>query len=399
MIRYAYSRSVELALTLILGCAIGTVPACAMDLGEAVQVHGFLSQSAAITDDNDFGGTSSEDVALDLREIGANVSWRPDPDWLLSAQALMRWAGETDRGALRLDYGFVDRTLLSDDLRLGIQLGKIKNPYGFHNTTRDVAHTRPGVIMPQSIYLDRIRNFFLAAPGASLYGEHLGESLDLSWQANLIRPEVNDKEMEYMFRLRDGPGHYKGNLSWYVQGLLEIDNGRWRLGLTLNDLKMTYSEDGSMTRFKTRLLSMEHNRERWSFTGEYALTDVLNRPTAGNPDNTVEAYYLQATWRFRPGWQVYARRDVIYLDKADRDGSQFYANTLSLSPALATLNPPYSRFAKDYTLGLRYDPTPFWSLFVEYHDVEGTAWLPPQDNPYGSVRDWNLFLIEAAYRF
>jgi inorganic pyrophosphatase len=54
---------------------------------------------------------------------------------------------------MRLDYGFVDRTLLADgDDQVGLRLGKIKNPIGFFNTTRDVAHTRPGIIMPQSIY-------------------------------------------------------------------------------------------------------------------------------------------------------------------------------------------------------------------------------------------------------
>lgn len=100
-------------------------PAFALDLGESVQVHGFLSQAAAISDHNDIGGNSSDGIALELREIGANVSWRPTPDWLLSAQTLMRWSGIADDGDLRLDYGFVDRALMYGDYRLGMQLGKI----------------------------------------------------------------------------------------------------------------------------------------------------------------------------------------------------------------------------------------------------------------------------------
>ncbi len=394
--RFSRSRRVARSLGMLLFGSMTTAAALAWDIGETVQAHGFLSQSAAHTTHNNYAGESADDVAFDLREIGGNISWQPDPDWLISAQALMRWAGETDDGDLRLDYGFVDRTLLSGPNRLGIQLGKIKNPYGFHNTTRDVAHTRPGVIMPQSIYLDRMRDFFLAAPGVSLYGEHAGQSVTFSWQANLVEPEVDDRELEFVFRLRDIPGHYQGKRSWYAQGLLEMDNGRWRLGLTLNDLGMEFSADDSSTNLRTRLLSLEHNRERWSFAAEYMLIDVANRPKSGNPDNTVEAYYLQATWRFMPRWQAYVRRDVIYFDKDDRDGAQFHA---SLPPPLRVLHPTYSRYAKDNTLGVRIDPSPSWSLFLEYHDVDGTAWLSPQDNPTGTTRDWDLFLIQAAYRF
>lgn len=143
-------------------------PAYTLDLGESVQVHGFLSQAAAISDHNNLGGKSSDGVAFDLRELGGNISWLPDPDWLLSAQVLMRWAGKTDDGDLRLDYAFIDRTLTFGEDQVGVQLGKIKNPSGLYNTTRDVAHTRPGILMPQSIYWDRIRDFVLAAPGVSV---------------------------------------------------------------------------------------------------------------------------------------------------------------------------------------------------------------------------------------
>lgn len=367
-----------------------------MDLGDTAQIHGFVSQAAVVSDHYDVGGNSSDGIALGLREIGANVSWRPTPDWLLSAQALMRWAGIADDGELRLDYGFVDRTLMSDDYRLGIQLGKIKNPYGFYNTTRDVAHTRPGVIMPQSIYLDRIRHFVLAAPGFSLYGEGEYEVGTLSWQASMLRPEVDDVELEYVILQGERPGRFKGDNSWFAQALWETDGARWRAGLSLSKMAMHYDPGpdsllGGKTRLQTAVLSIQHNREEWSFTGEYAQTKSRNR-NYGSPlleqDNTVEAYYIQADWRFRPRWQAYARYDALYIDKNDRKGQRFSA---------ATGLPAHLIYSEDKTLGLRFDPDKSWAIFLEMHRVEGVAWLPRIQA--SGPKEWNLLLFEVAYRF
>lgn len=150
---------------LALYVLLHVIPAAAQELGDGVQAHGFVSQSLVYTSDNNVGGDSDDGIASELRELGANLSWRVHPDWLISAQALARWAGSSDEGDLRLDYGFVDHTLYSNgEDQLGIRIGKIKNPYGFYNTTRDVAHTRPGILLPQAVYIDELRNTFLAAP-------------------------------------------------------------------------------------------------------------------------------------------------------------------------------------------------------------------------------------------
>ncbi len=362
-------------------------------------MHGFLSQAAAISDHNSVGGDSSDGIAFDLRELGGNISWRPDPDWLVSAQVLARWAGKTDDGDVRLDYGFVDRTLLSGEDRLGIQLGKIKNPYGLYNTTRDVAHTRPGILMPQSIYWDRIRDFVLAAPGVSIYGENNRPTANLSWQASVLRPQVENTEVEYVTFLQDMPGRLEGRISWLGQVMLELDHDRWRLGLSLGEVAVRYTPgspdfwQAGTTRFRPMVLSLEHHREQWSYAAEYAETAVRSRDYGAFfpfPDNTVQAYYLQATWRFKPRWQTYARYDVLYVSKSDRQGKKFETDTGL---------PAHLVYSKDLTLGLRYDPDSAWSLAIEGHHVRGAASLARTDNPGTPHKDWNLLLLQAAYRF
>ena len=402
------SRSSPFSKALIALCvgvfaSVHGNPLLAQELGHGLQAHGFISQSLAYTSDNNVGGRSDDALASSLREVGANLSWRPTPDWLLSGQALARWAGETDNGELRLDYGFVDRTLFANgEDQVGVRAGKIKNPYGFFNTTRDVAHTRPGIIMPQSIYLDRIRNFILSAPGFAAYGNHAREKLDISWSLGAVRFDGDDADLEQLFLLADRPGTLVGDTSWLGQVMTEIDGGRWRVGLTLGDVNMHFEPsagmailfpplhplhlDGGRNRLTPYVLSLEHNAEKYSLTGEYsqvkhdsrdygssALAVGLQRP------NTIEAWYLQATYRATPDWRIYLRRDEIYLDKDNKAMPQ--------------------TFAKDWTLGVRYDLNA-WSFSAEYHKVDGTLWLSPLDTPLASQKQyWDMLLLQAAWHF
>ena len=330
--------------------------------------------------------------------MGANLSWRANPDWLFSGQLLARWAGETDHGELRLDYGFADRTLFSDgENQVGLRFGKIKNPYGFYNTTRDVAHTRPGIIMPQSIYLDRIRNFLLSAPGAATYGNHARQNLEISWSLGAVRFDADVVDLEQLFLLSDRPGNYQSDTSWVGQVMADLDGGRWRLGLTLADVNLHYQPGADLTmnarnRLTPIVLSVERNTERLSFTGEYSKIKHDSMNTGTDPlvpllakPNTLETWYLQATWRPSPDWRVYLRRDEIYLDKEDKKGG------------LGGLG--YLTFAKDWTLGTRYD-FDAWTLSAELHKVQGTLWLSPLDTPLANQKEnWNLLLLQAAWRF
>lgn len=389
---------------------MGMLAACmALFMGVAsaddrLQVHGFLTQTAVHTDTNNFGGESEDGIATDMRELGLNLSFRPDSDWLFSAQALSRWAGEMDDGELRMDYAFVERNLMGDaNDRVSLQVGKIKNPYGFYNTTRDVAHTRPGVLMPQAIYMDRMRHFFLAAPGASLRGEHEGERFGLGWQVSGMRMEADDPELDYLFLPLPGPltsnapGHFEGSSSWLGQAMLDIDGGRWRVGLSFGDVAMEYRPapvdfyPTGKVHLKPKTLSLQHNRETLTLTAEYSQAEVVNSILA--IDFVSEGWYAQATWRFAPHWQTWIRNETIYFDKDNKDGSRFIP--LGLEDILG--------HSKAWVVGLRRDITPQLALSAEVHKVDGVAMLSPQDNPGvpGSrfTRDWEMLLLQVAYRF
>ena len=400
MIRSRFSALIRWAPSLFFWTMVFAPSVHGVELGEGLQAHGFISQGMSLTSDNNFGGNSDSGPAWDLREAGANLSWRPTPDWLVSGQALARWAGETDNGDLRLDYGFVDRTLLADgETQMGVRLGKLKNPLGFYNTTRDVAHTRPGIIMPQSIYMDRGRNFWLVASGLSLYGNREHANNAVSWQISAFEPEVDDSDLNYLMLGRDFGGEFHGRSSWLGQIMYEREGGLWRAGLSLGDLAIKYRPgvvdpfNAGHTDLSTWVLSLEHNSENWSVTAEYGQTKVRSREY-GIPiverDNTTEAWYVQATRRFPGDWQVFLRYDVFYFDKSDHSGEDF--------ASIAGAN-PWIRYAKDWTLGVRKD-IDRWTLSAEWHQIDGTAWLSPADTPYNQQsQEWDLLLLQAAWRF
>lgn len=368
------------------------------------QIHGFASQAYILTDDNGLFGSSkaSEGGSFDFRELGLNVSWRLHPRFQLSAQGLSRWAGEGDQGEARLDYGYADATIVSDISNvLGIRVGRVLTPFGLYNQTRDVASTRPSILLPQSIYFDRTRDLAISGDGATLYGEKRTDIGNFFLEAEFGLPRDLDEEVEYALIGREAPGRLEPDFSYILRVLYEKDEGAYRTAITAGEIHIDYDPGGASDpippgsfRFRPVILSLQMNRERLSLTGEYALrffrTDGFPRDTK----LTGESYYLQAAYRFAQGWEAMARYDVLYSDRSDRDGKDFEAQTRGTVPA-------HTRFAKDLTVGLRWDITPHWMARVEYHLVDGTAWLPRLDNRNAAdlERYWNLFSALVSFHF
>lgn len=388
----------------LLLCAPSTAENVLPKLPESVQVHGFLSQGLTYSSANNFCGDSDEQVSYDCRELGVNGSWRPRSDLQLSLQVVSRWAGGADDGDPHVDYALVDYTFVSDaDNLWGIRVGRTINPIGLYNDTRDVAFTRPSIFLPQSIYFDSARNLFLSADGIQPYGERRTEFGDFFLQLAAGFPPVNDPETRQSLFLQDVPGDLESNLSYLGRLLYERNSGELRTGLSVYQANLGYDpgkvdplQDGDFT-FTAVLFSAQYNAERWSLTGEYALRHFDFKdfgPALQDRDFTGESYYLQGTYRFTPKWQGVVRYDVLIQDRNDPDGKSLEARSGGAVPS-------HRGFAKDFTVGLRWDITPSIMLRAEAHFVDGTAWLPVVDNPVLSEtqRRWNLYSILASFRF
>lgn len=375
----------------------------APELPWGLQFHGFASQAYITTSDNDVFGNSDQGGSFGFTELGLNASLRPLPRLQISAQMLSRRAGKGNSGTPRLDYGFLDYRIFSQNAhQFGIRIGRLKNPFGFYNDTRDVAFTRPSILLPQSIYFDRTRNLGLSAESVQFYGETSVTNIgDFSFQFGVFRPIVSDKDTKLVL-VGNVSGKLSPDVSIIGRGIYESSNRQFRLALSGIWLNTNYkpAQQDSLTagsiNFAPIYVSAQYNAERWSVTSEYALRYFkyknFNNARLDSLDFFGESFYFQGTYRFYPKWEAVLRYDLLFTDRKDRKGKRH---------ASQTGNPAHSRFAKDLTVGLRWNITPELMLRAEYHRVNGTAWLSILDNPVSAdtKRHWNLFAVQASFRF
>ncbi len=369
------------------------------DYSENVHFHGFASQGFLSSTGNNFFGNSTSG-SFEFAELGLNTSWRPLDNLQFSVQALYRRAGETDDQGLRLDYGFVDYTAVSNlDSRWGLRAGRIANSVGFYNDTRDVPFTRPGILLPQSLYFDSSRLF--ASDGISLYGEQYTEAGEFSLVASIIRPITDADGFEAAVFGGGVSGDFDPKMSYFGRLLYDWEGGRVRAAFSFAQINLDHRPDSppgllsGFVRTTLYVFSLQYNKERWSLTSELTLRPAKLEgfgPLLPDNDSMGIAWYFQGGYRFAKNWEVLLRYDLMYQDFDDRSGKDFAASTGL---------PAHLRFAKDWTLGLNWDVTPDVSLRTELHRVNGTAWISPLENTDigNSDRYWDLFALQLSVRF
>jgi hypothetical protein len=393
------------------GCAAAllgvlSAPAGALDY----QVHGYAAQGFVWSSDNRVFGNSTEG-SVNYHEAGLNGSIAPLPKLIVAAQVAIRAAGVTDTDRPRLDYALADYRFIDGvDADLGVRLGKVKNPVGLFNETRDVIFTRPGILMP-SAYGDEQnqRNLIFAASGVQLYGDIVRGAHQLSLTATASDDrKVSTAEKRLLLNLKYSDGSYiPFNLdilhSWNFQLMDTFDGGRWQLAYShfygRFHLDATYSPGLPIVgRFDASLdiLSVRYNAERWSLTAEYEINPNKDYLTLGSlllldTYNAGDNGYVQGDLRLTPHWNAMARLDGFFRNRNDRDGTRLAATHPGADPA--------SQFARDLTVGLNWRSGEHWGVWGELHWFHGTATLQPVENPGPLVDHWTLLMLMAAYRF
>ncbi|MBL4762280.1 MAG: hypothetical protein JKY93_06235 [Gammaproteobacteria bacterium] len=402
------------ALMLLIGNAHG------MDKSKT-QIHGFVSQGYIKTSDNSFFGNSKKGSS-DFRELGINALKKLSDKIHIAGQLISRDAGQADDGSISIDYALIDfRLANNDNNHWGARTGRIKNNFGFYNATRDVAHTRPAILLPQSVYQDRLRNIYLSADKIEFYSNHFLNSGDLSLVAGIGIPVINNEQPEITALGIDWGGKLVGKTSTLVQA--EYSHGQnWRFVAGMADIKTGFTRDpnfrfkgwpdpsNGLVHVKSVVFGVQYNMATWNLTGEFARqNNALKNFTGFNfiQDRayTTEGFYLQYGYRFRHDVEVILRREEYYGDVTDRNGEA--AAEKSRLAALNGVPTPFApraahnNFQKGSTLGLRWHATPKFLLQTEYHQINGTALLPAMDNPdlTQSIKKWDMLIVTGSYRF
>jgi hypothetical protein len=382
-------------------------PALALELFEGFQVHGFLSQGYFLTSNhNNLFGESTRGGSLDFTEIGVNASWVPIPSLQLAIQGLSRRAGEAAEGEPELDFALLDYApIATPEYRLGVRAGRVRVSFGLYNDTRDVAFTRPSILLPQSIYFDRTRELQISGDGILFHGEARG-----AWGNFMLEflgpffPRVDNENSELAFFLEDLPGNLNPRVSYLGRLIYETPIHGLRFAVTGARVMDAYNprfspEEGDRgpgtDALEPLIFSAQYEAEHWSLTGEYARRGVVQEGFGPDLDLDIvgKSYYIQGIYRLDPRWEMMVRYDVFFGDVDDRDGSEFKA---------ITGLPSHLQFAKDWTVGVRYNITPSWMLRAEYHNVYGgTLFLFPQDNSdlFALSKKWDIFALLLSYRF
>lgn len=379
----------------------------ALELGtDNWQLHGFASQGYTLTSEYNMFGQSRTGGSLDFTEIGVNVSGRLHPDLLVAAQGLYRATGGSDDEDFRLDFANLDYHYAFDEYAtVGFRLGRVKNPFGLYNDTRDVVWTRPGVMMPQSVYFDSLalRQPMISSDGGLLYGRYAFGDHAFTSEFTISEPQDGSGgATAFLTGIPNARGDMEGRPMFIGRMGYEWQEGRFRVLFSIVDLDRDFKSampgipSGNIKAFYP-LASVQLNLEEWTFTGEYGQVSTEQSgftPGGGVVKNTSESFYLQAQYRFLPDWSALLRFDHFTLNIDDRGGDK-----LSQITGL----PKHSFYARDLTVGLRWEFMRHWLLVSEYHSVWGTAWLSPADNSDLAQRTgperWDMFTMMLSFRF
>ncbi len=374
---------------------------------DTFQAHGFVSQGLIHSSDNNFVGDSSE-TSAELTEIGINGYSRLLNNLSLAGQLLARRSGEMYDGSIELDYLILDLTIQDTQESLnGLRFGRFKNPIGLYNDTRDVAFTRPGIFMPQSIYFDNLRNAFLSNDGIIVYQQidsshgmfdfQLGAGytpVDVNIEYTLvgddIQGEIEDNGLTTVARIHYESKYITAAFS-YVDTSLKMTGTSIFTGNGIYDVNMY-------------VYSLAFTEEDWYIVAEYARQPLSWSgfssfyPSGSAGSMKPAGHYIQFGYTVNRLANIYFRHEEGYSNTDDRNGTAREAILASLP--IPIISPAHNYYTKSNIIGLRSDITNEFMVRLEYHDNEGTYFLSRRENNSElTVKDWDMVAILLSYRF
>lgn len=399
------ARGLSAALLSPLLALLPLSAAAAESVWTSLQLHGFAAQAVLDTSDNRWFARA-DGASFDFTEVGLNASLHPRPWLLLAGQVLARRAGEMYDGTPAIDFALADVSLLSTPRqRAGLRLGRIKNPLGLYNETRDVPFTHPGIFLPQVVYFDKVRNLILSTDGAMLYGETdtgLG-TLSLNLQGGRA---VIDTNVEWTYLGANYPGTMEPQRNSWLAGLWFNSNSE-RLKLGVSGVSTALHFDPSpragftlgpgTTDILYLILSAQYSAETWTLTSEYAREPLRWQgfgPYFPDLRMTTEGYYVQGTWRPHPAIELLLDCQEGAADRDDRNGRARAAASGGQFAAASV-------FSRILSAGIRWDINEHWMVRAEYQRHQGAFILSPRENPDpGQLAEhWDLVAVQAVFRF
>jgi hypothetical protein len=378
---------------------------------QPIQFDGFVSIGYVDPESNQFLGSEDGEAAI-LTENVLRMTVPFENGLALSGQFLYREFGDNFDGGLRLDFLQLDyRSQWWGEGQQTASLGRFKARQGLYNETRDVPMTRPSILLPQSVYLDIARNFFLTLDGAKLNSLFPFERGDLSVELAVGRNQFDDK-FSSMALGETAEGDWSSETNYYFD--VRYESKSWTTAFNTSWIDVNYSPHSGaflpilindqpfalettngafnsvMTTFSLQYtftpveFTYERNQREFETTGFY--------PGVTSSKSTMGGQYLQARYFFNEDWTILARFDEFFINTDDKQGELLSQTGNSRG---------YAR-SYDRTLGVNWRINQHWYLSFEQHWVTGGSWLPPigkgrQLPPLND--DWKMTAFQLSYHF
>ncbi|MBU2879085.1 TonB-dependent receptor [Aliiglaciecola lipolytica] len=363
--------------------------------------RGFIAQGVIQAQNSNYIDDEG-DVTLKLTEIGLNGSYTLDSNFRVAGQVVYLNGGNRYPEGFRVDYLFLDwRAISTLDWQVNVHLGRVKNYHWLYSSTRDVPHTRPTIILPQSIYFDAFRDVALGVDGVALVANTsntLGD-WEFNWsygsspisqeQTKNLIAEIATGDIEQKFV-------HQGNFVWHNQAV------KFSVGLLDSKFKYNSGEndaffdgDAQIQRF---MLQGTYETQNWQLAMELFRERSIysNLVYLGfNNDSHGEGGYIQGRYNVSKDISLTARLDIFDLDRKDRSGEARSALSGGIVPA-------YFGYQDQFTLGTSWTFSENWQVQAEFHRVKGTGRLAPVFMPNTIQNDhkyWNIWGVQLAHWF
>lgn len=354
------------------------------------EVHGFVSQGYIRSSSNNYlTPTDSKRGSFELAELGLNLTQPLSERLRAGIQFFARDLGPLGNYSVKADWFYLDYRLAD---WLGVRAGRTKLPFGLYNEINDVDAARVPILLPQSVYPVRSRDYLLAQTGVELYGRIsngplgvldyrlYGGTIFLDFdKAPIGGSQVLSLQVPYL---------YGGRLLWEtpLEGL--------RIGASAQKLRLDVMGVQNATLLEAKapvtmwVASLEYTAEPLSLALEYGRWHALRTSSAPavlprlSTDN--ERAYLMAAWRFNDWFQPSAYYSVYFPAVEKRQGTKGQQH--------------------DVALTLRFDLQAYWLFKLEGHYLLGTADVDAALNatlagPTPLERNWAVFLAKTTAYF
>jgi hypothetical protein len=370
---------------------------------ESLKINGFVAQGIVQAKDSNFVNDSG-DVSLKLTEVGVNSAYRINPSLRVAGQAVYLDGGNRYPDGFRIDYLFLEWQLLnSSNWQIKTQIGRNKNYHWLYSSTRDVPHTRPSIVLPQSLYFDVFRDVAIGVDGLVLMAQthnNLGEwDINFSYGNSRISEEQKNN---LLGSSTTGKLKHDEDIQFSVYWRPKLNN--FQLGFALLDADFSYQQGENDTFFtgdetsQRIMFNLLYQGQSWEVAAEVMRERVMVENILlpeFTSDVTAEGGYLQARYFLSNQLTLLTRLDVYDRDKQDRDGR----NIQTLSQGLV---PGYFGLMDQATAGVTWKFAKNIQIQAEYHKMKGTGRLAPIFTPntdLNASKYWDMWAVQLMYWF